>query len=264
MRSYRTKYEEELREIISQKIPHCQIIPTDARFRFIKGKQAWLDLKCESKIDIKSLNLSVPIMGIVSYEGDIKLFNFGNNYKEYESRINFMTSYVSGTEVIYGNKQYLFFANYPLFGLIHYKLNDHHYLKPETIKQHWFNYGLDFYIWLSRLEVTRLDLDIVFTIAQNAFVFKGPFLMHNVDLKSAHLTLSALIPLIEVLEKFQYLGPILFCRSLFYDKTELLDYLDIRLFKPHFKTSGIEYAPLLGVKNYNYRLERIKEKLQNL
>jgi len=265
MSSYTTKYEEDLREIISRKIPHCRIIPTNARFRFIKSKQTWLDLKCWNKITLKGLTFPIPIMGILSSEDDIKIFNFGNDYKKYENHFAFEVSSVSTIKVIWGRREYLFFANYPLFGNIENRLNTHFYSSFETIKQHWLNYGLDFYIWLSNISLAPSDFYISFAIVQNDFIFKGPFLMHKIDPQSEHLTLSFLVSLVEILEKFKNLGLRLYSlKNLFYNKIELLDYLDIHFFKPCFDEKKIEYEPLLGAKNCNYRLERIKRKLQNL
>lgn len=259
------RYAREIENIIKRKLPRSQLVPSDTGFKFIRGKQAWLDLKCENKAIILSLEPRVLFLGVGVSGGIIKIFDFGEDYRQIEREFDIRITSLTMTKVVYNKKEYLFFSNYPVFGSFWNNLNTVHNFSDVKLKEHWISYGLDFYIWLSGIafEVGRFSVN--FAIVPSGFVFKGPFLEHNIKPGDDHLKISSLITLLDVLWEFKkrnfYFDTI---KNFFYSETELLDYLDVNYFKPGFKEKGLDYEPSLRLRDYNYRLKKIVEKLKGL
>lgn len=259
------KYAREIENTIKRKFPRCQLVLLSTRFKFIRGKQTWLDLKCENRATILSLEPRVLFLGIAAPGDTIKIFDFGDDYRQIEREFDIRITYLTMTKVVYNKKEYLFFSNYPVFGSFWNDLNTVHSFSDVKLKEHWVSYGLDFYIWLSNInfEVGRFNFN--FAIIPSEFVFKGPFLEHDIKHGDDHLKISSLITLLDVLWEFKkrnfYFDMV---KNFFYSETELLDYLDVNYFKPRLNEKGIDYEPDLGLRDYNYRLKKIVEKVKGL
>lgn len=257
------RYAREIENIIRRKLRRFQLVPSNTGFKFIKGEQAWLDLKCENSAIILSLEPRILFLGIGVLGDTIKIFDFGDNYRQIEREFDIRITSLTMTKAVYNKKEYLFFSNYPVFGSFRDDLNAVHSFSDVKLKEHWDSYGLDFYIWLSGIVFELGRFSVNFAIIPSEFVFKGPFLEHNIKPGDDHLKISSLITLLDVLWEFKkhnfYFDTV---KNFFYSETELLDYLDVNYFKPRLKEKGIDYEPNLGLRDYNHRLKKIVEKLR--
>ena len=244
-----------------------KIKESNFRFNLLSGTQRWMVVNDEIDEIIQTLHKKpdIPFIGLQKGE-KLYILDLEDKYLNIvnDSRLTDIDRGLKQRKLPARDSKIYF--TYPLFGRMDFSWGDSLFASEDDLIETYKNFKINFAIWVSAMEALRDGINIKYTIEPRKFTFAGHFLTHIIPAGYKGLTVSFIIPYVRVanllFEKSRNFPQF---RFMFFDQLTFADAFEVYVFKITLETIfGINYSPLLRVKDYKLRINNMMKFLNRI